>query len=242
MGLTASGKSWLGIQLAKLFNGEIISCDSRQIYKTLDIGSAKVTHAEQQEAVHHMLDIINPGEKYDVYQFQQDASKIINEIHSRKKLPILVGGTGLYSRAIVENYDFVNNKMGERKYDVLQIALMPPKTWLFETIAKRNQQRYEQGMMMETGQLLKNGVCPNWLKKIGLDYQLTTKHILGELDWDEFVYWHHTKTMQYAKRQRTWFNREQNTIFLTDQKLYENPDLLLKEAQRLVQQWKQLTQ
>ena len=95
-GATASGKTKLGIELAKVFHGEVISCDSMQIYKNLDIGTAKPTHSEIHGIPHHMVNIVHPTEDFSVEKFCRLAEKKIKEIHMRGKLPILVGGTGLY--------------------------------------------------------------------------------------------------------------------------------------------------
>lgn len=108
IGTTASKKSDLGIFLAQKFNGEIVSCDSRQIYKGLDLGSGKVTKEEQKMAIHHMLDIVEPGNIFSVAEFQRRAYEVIDDILRRGKLPILVGGTGLYVRAITDGYSFVD--------------------------------------------------------------------------------------------------------------------------------------
>ncbi|MDO5027084.1 MAG: tRNA (adenosine(37)-N6)-dimethylallyltransferase MiaA [Tissierellia bacterium] len=107
-GPTASGKSSLAINLAKKVNGEIISCDSMQIYKGMDIGTAKVGPEERREIDHHMIDIISPGDTYSVQDFQKSAKSLIKDIHKRGKLPILAGGTGLYINSILYDYDFSN--------------------------------------------------------------------------------------------------------------------------------------
>ncbi len=104
VGPTSSGKSDIAIRLAKKFNGEIVSADSRQVYKGLDIGTGKVTKREQRIIPHHMLDVCKPGKQYTLAQFKKAADKAIAEIHSRGKLPFLVGGTPLYTKAVVENY------------------------------------------------------------------------------------------------------------------------------------------
>ena len=109
-GPTASGKSSLAIKLAKLINGEIISSDSMQIYKGMDIGTAKVSQDERKLIPHHMIDIISPKEKYSVEEFQKFSKKLIKEIHQRGHIPILVGGTGLYINSIIYDYDFNNVK------------------------------------------------------------------------------------------------------------------------------------
>jgi len=106
IGTTASGKSDLAIKLARRFDAEIISADSRQIYKGLDLGTGKVTNEEQALAKHHLIDILDPNTPYSAAEFQQDAYRVIDDMIERGKLPVLCGGTGLYSRAVVEGYDF----------------------------------------------------------------------------------------------------------------------------------------
>jgi len=105
LGPTASGKSSLGITLAQRFNGEIISADSRQVYRGLDIGTAKVTPAEQALVPHHLLDVADPREVYTVAQFQRDATAAINGILKRSHHPFLVGGSPHYIQAVVDNLD-----------------------------------------------------------------------------------------------------------------------------------------
>ncbi len=101
LGPTASGKTDLSIKLAKKFNGEIVSADSRQIYKGMDIGSGKVTKKEMAGIPHHLLDVANPKNRFSVVQYQRLALKAIKDIQKRNKLPILVGGTGFYIQSIV---------------------------------------------------------------------------------------------------------------------------------------------
>jgi len=104
LGPTASGKSSLGIQCARKTNGEIISVDSRQVYRGLDIGSGKVAKEEQAMISHHLLDVVEPGEPYSLSHFQKDAFSAINDVVSRGALPYLVGGTALYAYAVIDNY------------------------------------------------------------------------------------------------------------------------------------------
>jgi len=105
LGPTASGKSGLGIHLARRFAGEIISADSRQVYRGLDIGTAKVTLEEQSLVPHHLLDIVDPRETYTVSRFQHDAIAAINSILARGKQPLLVGGSPHYIQAVVDHLD-----------------------------------------------------------------------------------------------------------------------------------------
>lgn len=228
VGLTASGKSAIGIELARQFNGEIISSDSRQVYRGLDVGTAKVTKQEQSMAVHHLIDVMDAGEHFDVFEFQQAAYMIIDDILSRGKLPIIVGGTGLYSRAIVEGYNFkAENKP---KYDVLQIALMPPKEYISERIITRikSDNRTTQ-IFNEVSNLIKSGVKRDWLKKLGLEYYWGVLLHDREISSSEFEENLATKTIQFAKRQRTWFKKEKNTHFLTE------PSTFLQDCKKLVE-------
>lgn len=106
LGPTAVGKSDIGIELAKKFNGEIISADSVQIYRGLDIGSAKITKEEMQGVLHHCIDILPPQSEFTVYDYVTLTKQKISEISAKGKLPFIVGGTGLYVRALLGGYDF----------------------------------------------------------------------------------------------------------------------------------------
>src|SRR5581483_114689 len=103
LGTTASGKSDLAVRFAKKFNGEIISADSRQVYTGLDIGTGKITKKEMDGIPHHMLDVISPKKIFSVAEWKEKSQKIIRQIISRGKLPIICGGTGLYIQSIVDN-------------------------------------------------------------------------------------------------------------------------------------------
>ena len=106
LGTTACGKSGLGVELARHVGGEIVSADSRQVYRGLDLGTGKVTEEEMGGIPHHLLDVVEPNESYSVAQFQKDAYAAIDDILARGKVPLLVGGTGLYVRAVAEGYTF----------------------------------------------------------------------------------------------------------------------------------------
>ncbi|WP_281790188.1 tRNA (adenosine(37)-N6)-dimethylallyltransferase MiaA [Faecalibaculum rodentium] len=105
-GSTGTGKSRLAVELAKQFDGEVVSGDSMQVYRGMDIGTAKITPDEMQGIPHHLLDVRDPGQSYDVRQFQQLARASIRDILNRGHLPILCGGTGLYLKAALYDYEF----------------------------------------------------------------------------------------------------------------------------------------
>jgi tRNA dimethylallyltransferase len=106
IGPTAVGKTKLSIDIAKRFNGEIISGDSMQIYRSMDIGTAKITPDEMEGITHHLLDIKDPADTYSVAEFQENVRALIKDISGRKKLPIIVGGTGLYIQSVIYDYQF----------------------------------------------------------------------------------------------------------------------------------------
>lgn len=106
VGPTGVGKTKLSIALAKIYNGEIINADAMQVYECLDIGTAKVTEKEKEHIPHHLFDICDVFTNYTVYQYQKDARKKIEEITSREKVPIFVGGTGYYLKSALFNYQF----------------------------------------------------------------------------------------------------------------------------------------
>lgn len=113
VGPTAVGKTKTGIELAKAFDGEIVSGDSVQVYRGMDIGSAKVTKEEAEGIPHHLIDICDPDDAMSVAMFQQLARAAIDDIYARGKLPIIVGGTGLYIRSILYDYEFVEQPVDE---------------------------------------------------------------------------------------------------------------------------------
>ncbi|MRH42633.1 tRNA (adenosine(37)-N6)-dimethylallyltransferase MiaA [Aquibacillus halophilus] len=113
VGPTAVGKTSLSIEIAKHFNGEIISGDSMQIYKGMDIGTAKVSEEEQKEVPHHLIDIKDPEESFSVAEFQSNVRQHLSLINEKKRLPIIAGGTGLYIQAALFGYNFAEEKRNE---------------------------------------------------------------------------------------------------------------------------------
>lgn len=133
VGPTAVGKTALSVELAKKFNGEIISGDSLQVYKKLDIGTAKIKTSEMEGIPHHLIDIIEPNETYSVADFQKAGRKLITEITERGHLPMIVGGTGLYIQSLL--YDFQLGAKEEsvtavrKKYEELAETLSKKELW-----------------------------------------------------------------------------------------------------------------
>ncbi len=123
VGPTASGKTELSIELAKQINGEIISGDSMQVYKQMDIGTAKVTNEEMDGIPHYMIDILNPDDSFSVYDFKLRAQALIEDITSRGKIPIIAGGTGLYIQSLIYDYPFDDEKVSKEVEQKTQLQL-----------------------------------------------------------------------------------------------------------------------
>lgn len=123
VGPTAVGKTELSIELAKKVNGEIISGDSMQVYKGMDIGTAKVTKEEMQDIPHFLIDILNPDEPFSAFEFKQRAERLIESITARGHVPIIVGGTGLYIQSLIYDYPFDKEEISKEKEQEVKLKM-----------------------------------------------------------------------------------------------------------------------
>ena len=165
-GPTAVGKTSISVKLAKELNAEIISADSMQIYKFMDIGSAKVTREEMHGIEHHMIDIVDPWENFSVAEYKENTERIIKDIISRGKTPIIVGGTGLYIDSIICNYTFTEVEKDEEY-----------RTYL-EALAKEKGNEYIFNKLVEVDAEAASKLHANNLKRVirALEvYKLTGK-------------------------------------------------------------------
>ncbi len=186
-GFTGSGKTGLAIDIAKQYNGEIISCDSVQIYKGLDIGSAKVTSDEAQGIPHHLIDILNPDEDYSVEQFVKDCKQKIDEITSRNHLPVLVGGTGLYIKALIEGYDFSSaGKNEEFRNKYLSLSEMYGKEYVWNELNKISPEMASKVHFNNLKRVIRYleiatfGKSPNTTPSVLSDYNTLIIGVVGE--------------------------------------------------------------
>ncbi len=153
-GPTAVGKTELSIKLAEKLNGEIISADSMQIYKKMDIGSAKVTKEEMRDINHHMIDIVSPEEEFSVADFKNIGEKAIKEIIAKEKLPMIVGGTGLYINSLTCNVTFTESEKDDEY-----------RTYL-ESLAEANGNNYVHEMLKEIDEISYRDIHPNNRKRV----------------------------------------------------------------------------
>lgn len=266
VGATASGKTSYSIDLAKQIDGEIVSADSRLVYKDFNVGVAKPTVEERQRIPHYMIDVVKPTVNYSAGLYAREAKKCIEDILSRGKTPIVVGGTGLYLRILLENYDlpeiepnwklreelsklsyeelekmllsldseaFVekNDKkkiiryieivkttgktlaqsrgISDIEYDIEWIGLNFTREELYQRIDARVDMMMNDGLVEETKMLLsKYGRVPNVVDTIG--YREMILALDGVISQDEAVAKLKQNTRNYAKRQLTWFRKNEN--------------------------------
>ena len=300
-GPTASGKTALSIALAKAFGGEVVSADSMQIYRGMDIGTAKPTLEEREGIPHHMLDVAEPGEIYSVSRYVQEATACVEDILSRGKLPIVCGGTGLYIDGLIRGTDFqpagtdngireelekeweeqgaeammarlaaVDPDSAERlhlsdkrrilralevylatgetitahnartkaippRFEAVMIGLnTQPRDILYGRIDRRVDVMLEQGLLQEVQTLLEKGLLEGTAAQ-AIGYKELLAHFRGEMTLDAAADLIRQKSRNYAKRQLTWFRRDERVKWI----VYNAPQAaqaVLQEATEYLQQ------
>ena len=236
MGPTGSGKTGVAIKIAKAVGGEIISADSRAIYKGMDIGTAKPTIAERAGIPHFGFDLVEPGERFTVADFKQYTLAKIEEIKGREKVPIIVGGTGLYIDALVYDYQFkVNKKSVQAGQERGSIDTAPDRKsvndafflvgvkWETEKLRERLKERlnkiFVQELFDETAELVKKyGWSNNAMT--GNVYKFAWRYMQGELGLDEAKQLSFYEDWHLAKRQMTWFKRNDQINWMGLEKVY----------------------
>lgn len=292
-GPTAVGKTSLSLDLAQKINGEIISADSMQIYKYMNIGTDKIKEEEMNGIVHHMVDIIDPKEEFTVSDFRSRAIELISDINQRGKVPILVGGTGLYINSIIYDLNFTQvephydirakyEKLANEKgreyihslletldkksadnihpndkqriiraleicevtgkkasninsdfrrvnnvYNLLMIGLYRDREKLYGKINARVDEMIEEGLVDEVKSLYEKGYDENLTSMQAIGYKEIIEYLKGEASLDEAVIKLKRNSRRYAKRQLTWFRRE-DRIEWVDVENYDKSKLLDK--------------
>ncbi|HOQ16238.1 MAG TPA: tRNA (adenosine(37)-N6)-dimethylallyltransferase MiaA [Defluviitaleaceae bacterium] len=302
-GPTACGKTNLSIQLAKKIDAEIISADSMQVYKYMDIGTAKPTKEEMENIPHYLIDEIEPDEEFNVAIFQEKAKKYLEMIYNKNKIPILVGGTGFYIQALVYDINFMetNNDYEYRSYleklakekgnqyiheilkkvdpvSALKIhpnnvkrviraleyykqtnkpisqhneeeknkKVSPYNTAFFclnmkrETLYKRIEQRVdkmiEAGLIEEVQALLKKGYSPDLVSMQGLGYKEIVPYLQGNISLEEAIYILKRDTRHFAKRQLTWFKRQENPYWINIDDFGFDMDIILAKMLNYIEE------
>ncbi len=227
LGPTASGKTSFSIELAANIPGaEIINADSRQLYRHLDIGTAKITKEEMRGIPHHLLDVLDPKEEATAAWYKNQAKRIIDEIHSRKHVPVLVGGSMLYISAVTDDLKFpterdlrqslqIRKEMKPRD-DLFIIGIDRPRDQVMERINQRTKELFDRGWVEEVRGLLAMGCTADdpAMKSHGyreiMDFLQTGKPSLPELQENISA-----NSRQYAKRQITWWRNDSRIQWIT---------------------------
>ncbi len=224
VGETASGKTALAIELAQKFDGEIICADSRTVYKGLDVSTAKPTPSEQRAVKHHLLDVVNPDESFNVADFKRLSEAAIKDIHKRGKLPILVGGTGLYVDSVLYDFQFSSSEMKRDEQNPRHLAAgtTSAKSKLRENTLilglQNNRDDLDRKIHSRVEHMVNDGLLDE-IKTITQNYgweqeSLQTPafkgfraYLEGKESLETAIERMFTLDRQLAKRQRTWFKR-----------------------------------
>ena len=296
-GATASGKTSLSIDLAKKYDTKIVSCDSMQIYKDMDIGTAKPSIEEMDNIEHFMIDIIDASVNFSVADFVGIAHDKIKSIYEEKKVPVLVGGTGLYINSLVNDVDFLEEKEDKQirreleeiekqkgidylvemlkefdpvsaekihknnkrriiraiefyklmnipisvhneetkkkisRYNPCMMAIKWDMQKLYERIEKRVDIMIQKGLLDEVSLLLDKGVKKDTTAMRGIGYKEIIKHLEGEISLDEAIDEIKKNTRHYAKRQMTWFRKDERINWID----YDCD--IFSEAVKIINNW-----
>lgn len=233
LGPTGSGKTGVSIKIAKSIGGEIISADSRAIYKGMDIGTAKPTKEEMDGVPHFGLDLVEPSERFTVSDWKDYAEAKIKEIRARGHVPMIVGGTGLYIDALIYDYHFkgpTGQKIGdfeqktcsdrtEIKGNFLIIGVKWPTEVLRERLKKRIDQMFNEDLYQETRELVEKYGWGSGAMKSDI-YEYAWKYLNGELSLEDAKEQCFYEDYHLAKRQLTWFKRNANINWLELEQIY----------------------
>jgi tRNA dimethylallyltransferase len=238
VGPTAGGKTGAAIEIAKELGGEIISADSRAIYKGMDIGTAKPTPEEQSGIPHWGIDLVDPDERFTAADFKNYAEQKIQEILARGNLPIVVGGTGLYVDALIYNYTFSKEAKAsqsdreEIEHKFYTVGIKTDKAELRERIHARTLQMFDNKIVQETEALAKryNFNLQSMRSNI---YPIVWRMINGELTREQAVAESELDDWHLAKRQLTWFKRNHSIVWVERDEVvkfvYQNVAILREE-------------
>lgn len=294
-GPTASGKTGLAIDIARKFDGEVVSADSMQIYKYMDIGTAKPTAEERAMCPHHLIDFVEPDEDFSVADYTKLAHEKIADIYARGKLPVMCGGTGLYINSVVNDVEFgemtadeeLREKLAEigkreggeklieilREFDPVSAERLHPNNMRrviraiefykltkipiseHQEMTKRIESRYDpvmfcidhdrqilydrinlrvdlmikDGLIDEVRRIMDMGYTKELNSMKGIGYKEIMDHLNGECTLEEAIENVKQGSRRYAKRQLTWFRRDERIIML-------KPETASAEAERIIKE------
>lgn len=226
VGPTGVGKTKLSIMLAKKLDGIVLNADSMQIYKELNIGTAKIKEEEKQGIPHYLFNIKSITEDYNAYMYQQDGRKLLEKY--KNKNIIIVGGTGLYIKTLLYDYKFKDEgDVNKPLYDFKIIGLTRNRQNLYETIDKRVDLMIEEGLLEEAKSLYVNKSDSRALKT-AIGYKELFEYFDGNISLEEAIDKIKQNSRHYAKRQYTFFNNQFDEIMWFDIDKISFDDVLKK--------------
>lgn len=204
-GCTAVGKSAFALELSNFLDMEIVSADSIQVYKGIEVATSKPTKQEERICKHHLINIVSPFEKFNAFDFVQKAKECITEIALKGKLPVIVGGTGLYIDSLLYGFDF-QSKNKELQYDAKYIFLDDERENIYSKINLRVDKMLQNGLIDEVKKLRDIGLNEDCQCMQAIGYKEIWDYLEGRTALDEAITLIKKNTRNYAKRQLTWFN------------------------------------
>ncbi len=218
VGPTAAGKSGLSLRLARALGGEIVNADSMQLYRGMDIGTAKLPPAERAGVPHHLLDVWPVTRTASVSEYQLLARAAIGDIRERGRIPILVGGSGLYVRAAIDNLEFPGTDPELRDgatlpgyqsvYPAVQVGLRLPRAEADRRIADRVGRMWQAGFVAEVRDLAGHGLREGRTASRALGYAQVLRFLAGEWSEEQAAAETVRATRRFARRQDAWFRRD----------------------------------
>ncbi|MDR1670042.1 MAG: tRNA (adenosine(37)-N6)-dimethylallyltransferase MiaA [Oscillospiraceae bacterium] len=212
VGPTASGKTAAAVEMALRMNGEVVSCDSVQLFRGFDIGTAKPTDGERRGVTHHMLDVAEPEEEWSAGRYAREARVCIDAVLRRGKLPVVSGGTGFYLRALTDGLTGLPPAPAD--WEFVTVGLHPPRDVLERRIIDRAGAMLRGGLIEETRSLLQSGVPEDCAPMCAIGYVQARALLAGTLTEEAALAEIILRTRQYAKRQRTWFYHQTKALWL----------------------------
>lgn len=215
VGPTGVGKTKLSVMLAKKIDAEIINCDSMQVYKELNIGVAKIKEDEKCGITHHLFDVASVNDSFNAYTYQTLAREKVSEILSRGKNVIVVGGTGLYLKSLLYDYDFNSNKGAKKLYDFKLIGLTCDRDKLYERINKRVDIMLDEGLLEEVKSLYDKNIRTRAINT-AIGYKELYNYFDKVISLEDAIDKIKQSSRRYAKRQYTFFNNQFDNIIWYD--------------------------
>lgn len=238
-GPTGAGKTALAVQVAKHTGGVLISADSRQVYSGLDIGTNKEgipgTWEEMPARIidgipQLLIDIVQPGERFTLHDWLHAAQTVIEKIWNQGRIPIVVGGTGLYVTALIEGYQPGSGRYSQKRHTVDFESLLIIPSVNREVLYQKSDERFLRVfdlVVEETKKIINRGVSSDWLESLGLDYRFASYFLRQRMNREIAIAQFQQASRHYIRRQITWWRHHGQPTYLQQEEVMRNIDAFL---------------